>query len=65
MLCGGATIRRPIPIKGAHLKGVHQAMDFLKQNNQRVDGQTKFDEVLSAKIKTLLLLEEAIQVPIA
>ncbi len=56
VLCGGATIKRPIPIKGTHLKGVHQAMDFLKQNNQRVDGQTKFDEVLSAKNKNVIVI---------
>ncbi len=56
LLCGGATIRRPIPIKGAHLKGVHQAMDFLKQNNQRIDGLTKFDEVISAKEKNVIVI---------
>ncbi len=56
VLCGGATIRRAIPIKGAHLKGVHQAMDFLKQNNQRVDGITDFDEVLTAKDKNVIVI---------
>lgn len=56
LLCGGATIRRPIPIKGGHLKGVHQAMDFLKQNNQRIDGQTKFDEIISAKEKNVIVI---------
>tara|TARA_R110002050_G_scaffold289710_2_gene442607 strand:- start:33647 stop:35113 length:1467 start_codon:yes stop_codon:yes gene_type:complete len=56
VLCGGATIRRPIPIKGAHLKGVHQAMDFLKQNNQRVDGITNFEEVLTAKDKHVIVI---------
>ena len=34
VLCGGATVRRSIPIPGAHLNGVTQAMDFLKMNNQ-------------------------------
>ncbi len=56
LLCGGATIKRPIPIKGAHLKGVYQAMDFLKQNNQRVDGQTIFDEILTAKGKNVIVI---------
>jgi len=56
VLCGGATIRRPIPIKGAHLKGVFQAMDFLKQNNQRVEGQTKFEEVILAKNKNVIVI---------
>ena len=62
LLCGGATIKRPIPIKGAHLKGVFQAMDFLKQNNQRVDGQSNFKDNILAKNKKELLLEEATQV---
>ncbi len=43
LLCGGATVRRKLPIKGADLKGVVQAMDFLGQNNRRVDG-IAFDE---------------------
>ena len=38
VLCGGATVRRHLPIPGADLNGVVQAMDFLPQNNRRVDG---------------------------
>lgn len=56
VLCGGATIRKSIPIKGEHLKGVYQAMDFLKQNNQRVDGQSKFNEVISAKDRNVIVI---------
>ena len=56
VLCGGATVRRPIPIKGAELKGVYQAMDFLKQNNQRVDGISDFEEVISAKDKHVIVI---------
>lgn len=56
VLCGGATIRRSIPIKGAHLKGVVQAMDFLKQNNERVDGITDFDTPLTAKAKNVIVI---------
>lgn len=56
VLCGGATVRRGMPIKGADLKGVHQAMDFLKQNNKRVDGITNFDEVLIAKDKNVIVI---------
>ena len=56
VLCGGSTTRRGIPIKGAHLKGVHQAMDFLKQNNQRVDGVSDFEEVLYAKDKNVIVI---------
>ncbi|RLD27389.1 MAG: glutamate synthase [Bacteroidetes bacterium] len=56
LLCGGATLNRAIPIKGVNLKGVHQAMDFLKQNNQRIDGQSKFNEVISAKGKNVIVI---------
>jgi glutamate synthase (NADPH/NADH) small chain len=56
VLCGGATVRRGMPIKGADLKGVHQAMDFLKQNNKRVDGITDFEEVLTAKDKNVIVI---------
>lgn len=56
VLCGGATVKRSIPTKGAHLKGVHQAMDFLKQNNQRVDGITNFKEALTAKGKNVIVI---------
>ena len=55
-LCGGATVRRGIPIKGAHLKGVVQAMDFLKQNNQRVDGITDFKEDILATDKNVIVI---------
>lgn len=56
VLCGGATVRRNIPIKGNHLKGVHQAMEFLKLNNQYVDGLIPFEEVLSAKDKNVIVI---------
>ncbi|WP_299889012.1 glutamate synthase subunit beta [uncultured Lacinutrix sp.] len=56
ILCGGSTIRRGMPIKGAHLKGVVQAMDFLKQNNQRVDGIAGFKEELIAKNKNVIVI---------
>lgn len=56
VLCGGATVRRPMPIKSAELKGVYQAMDFLKQNNERVGGQTEFDEIISAKDKHVIVI---------
>src|SRR5690606_36585179 len=38
VLCGGATKRRGLPIPGGDAKGVVQAMEFLKRNNQVVDG---------------------------
>ncbi len=56
VLCGGATVRRPLPIKGAELNGVVQAMDFLSQNNRKVDGIKKFDTELSAKGKDVIVI---------
>ena len=56
LLCGGATERRAIPVKGSDLKGVYQAMDFLKQNNQRVDGISGFEEEIYAKDKNVIVI---------
>lgn len=56
LLCGGATVKRGIPIKGNHLKGVYQAMDFLKLNNQYVDGLIEFDDIISAKDKNVIVI---------
>lgn len=56
VLCGGATVRRSIPIPGADLKGVTQAMDFLKQNNQYVDGLADFKDIISAKDKDVIVI---------
>ena len=38
VLTGGSTIPRDLPVPGRHLKGVHFAMEFLKQQNKRVSG---------------------------
>ncbi|WP_411893408.1 glutamate synthase subunit beta [Winogradskyella sp. A2] len=56
VLCGGATVRRNIPIPGADLNGVVQAMDFLKKNNQYVDGLREFEDVISAKDKNVIVI---------
>ncbi|MFD2542421.1 glutamate synthase subunit beta [Lacinutrix gracilariae] len=56
VLCGGATVRRSIPIPGADVKGVTQAMDFLKQNNQYVDGLADFKDIISAKDKDVIVI---------
>ncbi|QMU27795.1 glutamate synthase subunit beta [Adhaeribacter radiodurans] len=39
ILTGGSTIPRDLPIPGRHLKGVHFAMDFLTQQNGRINGK--------------------------
>ncbi len=56
LLCGGATVRRNLPIKGSDLKGVVQAMDFLSQNNRRVDGKTITGEEILATNKDVVVI---------
>lgn len=56
VLCGGATVRRPLPIEGADLKGVVQAMDFLAQNNRRVDGVKELGEEILATGKHVVVI---------
>jgi len=56
LLCGGATVRRNLPIKGSDLNGVVQAMDFLSQNNRRVDGKTIEGEEIMATKKNVIVI---------
>jgi len=56
VLCGGATVRRELPIPGADLKGVVQAMDFLPQNNRRVAGNHDFKEPIFATDKDVIVI---------
>lgn len=56
LLCGGATVRRNLPIEGSDLKGVVQAMDFLAQNNRRVDGLEFEGEPILAKDKNVIVI---------
>ncbi len=56
LLCGGATVRRSLPVKGSDLKGVVQAMDFLGQNNRRVDGLSFEGEEILASGKNVIVI---------
>ena len=56
LLCGGATVRRGLPVPGADAKGVVQAMDFLPQNNRKVDGIPFKGEDISAKGKKVIVI---------
>ena len=40
VLAGGSTIPRDLPVPGRQVKGVHFAMEFLKQQNKRVGNET-------------------------
>ncbi len=50
VLSGGSTIPRDLQIAGRELKGVHFAMEFLPQQNKRVQGKT-IDQQLSIHAK--------------
>lgn len=56
VLAGGSTIPRDLPIPGRELKGVHFAMEFLKQQNKRV-GKSSFDEedILATNKRVLVI----------
>ncbi len=56
VLAGGATARRELPIPGADADGVVQAMEFLKHNNEAVDGLHEVEERLSAKEKHVIVI---------
>ena len=56
LLCGGATLRRSLHIPGWDSKGVVQAMDFLSQNNRKVDGIPFSGEDISAKGKKVIVI---------
>lgn len=56
VLCGGATVKRPLSIEGSEAKGVYQAMDFLKQNNKRVSGEVFSEEAITAKGKHVIVI---------
>jgi glutamate synthase (NADPH/NADH) small chain len=56
VLCGGASVRRKLAIEGADLQGVVQAMDFLSQNNRKVDGQPFKGSEISAEGKKVIVI---------
>jgi len=56
VLCGGATQRRSLPIKGVNSKGVVQAMTFLKQQNKRDAGVNFNEEDILATNKNVIVI---------
>jgi glutamate synthase (NADPH/NADH) small chain len=56
VLCGGATLSRELPAKGAKIKGVVQAMTFLKQQNKRNAGIKITDEEILATDKNVIVI---------
>lgn len=66
VLAGGSTVPRDLPVRGRENKGVHYAMEFLKQQNKRVSNKDPFanasiesnvyDEAISAKGKHVVVI---------
>ncbi len=56
VLAGGATIPRDLNIPGRELKGVHFAMNFLKQQNKRVSNETKKEGDILATKKNVVVI---------
>jgi glutamate synthase (NADPH/NADH) small chain len=55
VLAGGSTVPRDLKVPGRELKGIHFAMEFLKQQNKRVAGK---DPLANAKIESNIYSEE-------
>jgi glutamate synthase (NADPH/NADH) small chain len=55
-LAGGSTIPRNLPIPGRDFKGVHFAMDFLKQQNKRVSSIAVEGEEIIATDKDVVVI---------
>jgi glutamate synthase (NADPH/NADH) small chain len=56
VLAGGSTIPRDLNAPGRDLKGVHFAMDFLKQQNKRVSARPVEGEELLATGKNIVVI---------
>ena len=56
VLCGGATKKRGLPIKGANAEGVHQAMDFLTQQTKSLFGSEFEGEQILAEGKDVIVI---------
>jgi len=56
VLSGGSTIPRDLPMPGRELKGIHFAMDFLKQQNKRVSNTEFYSENILATGKDVIVI---------
>lgn len=56
VLAGGSTVPRPLNIPGKELRGVHFAMDFLKQQNKRVSKISFSDEEITAAGRNVVVI---------
>lgn len=56
VLAGGSTVPRDLEIPGRELKGIHYAMDFLKQQNKRVAEKKIAEEEILAVNKNVVVI---------
>ena len=56
VLAGGSTIPRDLTIPGRDLKGVHYAMEFLKQQNKRVSNIVLEEQDIKATKKNVVVI---------
>lgn len=56
VLCGGATVKRSMPVKGVDSKGVVQAITFLTQQTKQILNKSISDELISAKGKHVIVI---------
>ena len=56
VLCGGATAKRSLPVKGIESKGVVQAMDFLTQQTKELFNRPLEGEIINAKGKHVIVI---------
>src|SRR3982750_2166254 len=56
VLAGGSTIPRNLEVPGRDLKGIHFAMDFLKQQNERVSyGEAQGEDILATEKNVVVI----------
>lgn len=56
VLAGGSTIPRDLAIEGRELKGIHFAMDFLRQQNKKNSNKKVNEEAISATGKNVIVI---------
>ena len=56
ILAGGSTVPRDLKIPGRELNGVHFAMDYLKQQNQRVSNKEVKEDAIISKGKNVVVI---------
>jgi len=56
VLCGGASVRRSLPVKGIDSKGVIQAMDFLTQQTKKLFNKPIKGNQITAKDKHVIVI---------